>query len=611
MRPKVDGAWNLHTLTQSSNLDFFVLFSSIAGPLGNPGQSNYAAANAFLDGLASMRQRQGLPGQSLAWGPWQSAGMVTDLSLADQNRMKRSGMLALTDEQGLGLLTAALASDDPVLTAANFDWKQVQRGANEGAPVPPLFQGMVQVSATQSSAWLERLAKLPKEERYGTVLELIRSEVASALGLGGPMAVPPEGSLDALGMDSLIALELRNRLGQRLDIVLPATLVFDYPTPDAMTGLILSHVQEAAVEVKPAKSRQVHSKEPIAVVAMACRLPGGIETPEEYWRLLAEGRDAVGPFPPRWAGQDLYDPDPSAEGKSLAREGGFVENVEQFDASFFGISGREATAMDPQQRLALEVTWEALERAGLTPDDLRDESTGIYGFHGSDYGYLSNTLDGYQITGNAGSVLSGRLAYVLGLRGPVMTIDTACSSSLVAMHLASAALRQGECRYALAGGSQVMSTPMTFVEFSRLRGLAPDGRCKSFSASANGAGWSEGAGMMVLERLSDAKAAGHPILAVIRGSAINHDGRSQGLTAPNGPSQRALIEEVIANAGLTPADIDHVETHGTGTPWEIPLKRAHSRRCSALIGLVSTRCTLAHPNPILDTPRLRRGSVVP
>ena len=315
------------------------------------------------------------------------------------------------DEAGSWPFDCGFASDDPVLTAANFDWKQVRRGANEGAPVPPLFQGMVQVSATQSSAWLKRLAKLPKEERYGTVLELIRSEVASALGLGGPMAVPPEGSLDALGMDSLIALELRNRLGQRLGIVLPATLVFDYPTPDAMTGLILSHVQEAAVEVKPAKSRQVHSNEPIAVVAMACRLPGGIETPEEYWRLLAEGRDAVGPFPPRWAGQDLYDPDPSAEGKSLAREGGFVENVEQFDASFFGISGREATAMDPQQRLALEVTWEALERAGLTPDDLRDESTGIYvGSMGSDYGYLSNTLDGYQITGNAGSVLSGRLA---------------------------------------------------------------------------------------------------------------------------------------------------------------------------------------------------------
>ena len=573
MRPKVDGAWNLHELTQDSPLECFVLFSSLAGTVGNPGQSNYGAANAFLDGLAAMRRAKGLPAQALAWGAWQSAGMVADLSQADQSRMKRSGILALTDEQGLGLFDAALGCGSAQLAAAHFDWKKIQRQANEGVPVAALLKGMIQGPTTQSSAWLERLARLPEEERYGSVLELIRAEVASALGLAGAMAVPPEGTLDALGLDSLIALELRNRLGQRLGIVLPATLVFDYPTPDAITGLILSHVQEAKTESKPDASRRVHTNEPIAVVSMACRLPGGIDTPESFWELLNDGRDAIGPFPPRWADQDLYDPDPSAEGKSLAREGGFIEDVDRFDANFFGISGREATAMDPQQRLALEVTWEALERAGLTPDELRDVSTGIYvGSMGSDYGYLSSQLDGYQITGNAGSVLSGRLAYVLGLRGPVMTIDTACSSSLVALHLACAALRQGECQYALAGGSQVMSTPMTFVEFSRLRGLAPDGRCKSFSASANGAGWSEGAGMMVLERLSDAKAAGHPILAVIRGSAINHDGRSQGLTAPNGPAQQALIREVIENAGLSPSDIDHVETHGTGTPLGDPIE---------------------------------------
>jgi acyl transferase domain-containing protein len=575
LRPKVDAAWHLHEATAHLDLDAFILFSSLSGTVGMAGQGNYAAANAYLDGLAAHRTARGLPARALVWGLWDTAvGMGVSLAAADIERWKRIGAPPLTIDEGLALFDAALGGPEAVVVAATID-----SGVSAAATSVILRAPARPASRTTEGSWADRITALDENERADAILDYVLQASAAVLGHASGTDLDADIAFRELGFDSLAGLELRNRIGADTGFALPATVVFDHPSPTALASHLGSLLRPRESPATATVTTTTTDDDPIVIVGMACRYPGGVRTPEQLWRLVADGVDAISEFPVNrgWNIDELYDPHTQRPGTSSTKHGGFLHDADLFDAEFFGISPREATAIDPQQRLLLETAWEAMEYAAIDPASIRGSRTGVFtGAMYNDYAVrvqgAAGEFEGLLLAGNLSSVVSGRLSYTFGFEGPAITVDTACSSSLVALHLAAQSLRRGECDLALAGGVAVMSTPNTFVEFSRQRGLSTDGRCKAFAAAADGTGWSEGAGLLVLQRLSDAKVARREVLAVLRGTAVNQDGASNGLTAPSGPAQERVIRAALADAALSAADVDVVEGHGTGTRLGDPIE---------------------------------------
>lgn len=588
---KVWGAWHLSEAAADLKLDFFISTSSIASVWGGFGQTAYSAANAFLDGLAWRLREQGVAGTSVNFGPW-TAGMADAESRA---RLEQRGIKTLSPSDALAGLADVVAASQSNGGAqgvvARIDWARFlplyqQAGrraflAELEREVPSHLatsQGVAQSGTTQL---VERLAGAPVQQRKKLLTDYLRDAVAEVTRVDVSEIREDAGFFD-LGMDSLMAVELRQRMEQGVGKEIPVTLVMDHPRISDVADYLLGEVLGLSEQAKPAPQQVSavtdRTDEPIAIVSVSCRFPGAPD-PEAFWEVLSGGVDAIREVPEdRFDIDEFYDPDPETAGKTYTRFGGFLDGIDGFDPEFFGISPREAVWIEPQQRLMLETVWEGLERAGYSPAALRGSRTGIFaGVGANEYAHLLSSesidkIEPYFITGNALNAISGRVAFALGFEGPAVAVDTACSSALVAVHQAVQALHSGDCDLAVAGGVNVLLSPVTVIAASRARMLSPVGRCKTFDASADGYVRSEGCGILVLKRLSDAERDGDRVLAVIPGSAVNQDGASSGLTVPNGGAQQRLIGTVLARAGLAGGDVDYLEAHGTGTPLGDPIE---------------------------------------
>ena len=591
--PKVLGAWHLHRATADRDLDLFILFSSRVGVMGNPGQANHAAANAFLDQLAAHRRALGLPGQAIAWGAWSEIGEAAEQKERIERQRAALGGRWFTPQQGLKAMDRLVRQDITHSVVMSMDWEVFQEAVNDR---PPLVEELLLAAPEAESPSLaedvvSRLQATPPGDREGLLVSLLQQELQAVLRLRS--APNPKVGFFDLGMDSLMAVEFRNRLNRAFAdaYVVSNTAVFDFPNIPALA----SHLAEelAGIGAQPApepdpKPQQDHRPPPpsgtdhIAIVGMACRFPGAPDL-DAFWRQLEAGIDAVTDGrtdPGPWSGAAG---DPAAETPNH-RSGGFVEGLDQFDAKFFGIQPIEARMMDPRQRMLLETSWRALEDAGIDPDSIKGSRAGVYAGLGGSSEYRDLVAAGGQddsYLGTAGSVAIGRVAFSLGLMGPAVPVDMTCASSLVSVHQAVAALRAGEVELALAGGVHAALSKSISQFLADLGMLSTSGRCKPFDAGADGFVRGEGCGIVVLKRLTDAEADGDRIWGVIRGSAVNQNGASAALTVPNGTAQEQVIAEALKLAGIAPADIDYVEAHATGSKLGDPIE---ARATAAVYG---------------------------
>jgi acyl transferase domain-containing protein/acyl carrier protein len=596
LSPKALGLLNILTQIDKYHieLDFLISFSAAASLLGNIGQSNYAAANSFLDNYTFYLKSINVNALSINWGPWADKGMAAKMDTVTREQFKSKGINLIPINIGIDVFSKLLSNANTLGEVAVLDINWEHFANQLGNKTPSILQNLVKSSfrniphKTQANdnQFIQTFAQSSQSERFEYLASYLEKQIKQQLHMKSSEKIDRKAGLASIGMDSLMAVELRNiisnSLGSSFAKALPATLMFNYPTIEALTNYLLTDVLKLEVnkQTKSPITRHKSKDEPIAIIGMSCRFPGGANTLHDYWKILSEGIDTIQEIPQsRFDVNDYYDPDPDKPEKMYPRGGAFINCVDEFDAGFFGIVPTEALSLDPQQRLLLELTWEALEHAYIDPEKLYGSNTAVYvGVMFDDYvqllmqSPLRDKLESYFVSGNGKSNLAGRISYTYGFQGPTMSVDTACSSSLVSLNLACQALKDGSTDLALAAGVNIIAQPDIYIMLSRVRGLAVDSHCKTFDKNADGYARGEGAGVVVLKRLSDAKRDGDNILAIVRASVVNHDGRSSSLTAPNGIAQERLLREAILQSGINASDVSYIEAHGTGTPLGDPIE---------------------------------------